>query len=402
MKKKKLLVKVGVSFFALTLFATICLMGFTDESDAKTLKIGAVWGLTGPGSEIQIIMSQGEELCRDWINAKGGVTVKGEKYQIELITEDVKGTPDGAVTSANKLVHQDKVKFVTGLTVPFLAEAVASVTEPNKIAYWASTFDTMTPKNAYSVSAYTTYVSYKPLLYDYLQKTYPNLKKVAMTEILDPIVQRVAAVGREEIKKRGLTYVGNVQYPFGSQDYYNVLNKVLTYKPEILDINLEWPGGAGALAKQARELGFNGPIMGNSPWDPIFVRDKIGSKEYATDMFFPSFEAASAGADIPPMAKTIIKQWTDKHKTPCIIEVFRGWDPLYTLVQAIEAAQSLDPTDVIKTFEKMKTVDTSQGVSKIGGLKTYGYNHMTLQPCPLTRLNKGQIEFLGWNEIVVP
>src|SRR4030042_1073021 len=288
MKKKKLLVKVGVSFFALTLFATICLMGFTDESDAKTLKIGAVWGLTGPGSEIQIIMSQGEELCRDWINAKGGVTVKGEKYQIELITEDVKGTPDGAVTSANKLVHQDKVKFVTGLTVPFLAEAVASVTEPNKIAYWASTFDTMTPKNAYSVSAYTTYVSYKPIIYDYLQKTYPNLKKVAMTEILDPIVQRVAAVGREEIKKRGLTYVGNVQYPFGSQDYYNVLNKVLTYKPEILDINLEWPGGAGALAKQARELGFNGPIMGNSPWDPIFVRDKIGSKEYATDRFSPS------------------------------------------------------------------------------------------------------------------
>ncbi len=59
MKKEKLLVKVGVSFFALTLFATICLMGFTDESDAKTLKIGAVWGLTGPGSEIQIIMSQG-------------------------------------------------------------------------------------------------------------------------------------------------------------------------------------------------------------------------------------------------------------------------------------------------------------------------------------------------------
>ena len=395
MKKSRVLMKARVVLLTCALFTLVGLAATVGRSEAKTIKIGAVWGLTGPGSEIQIIMSRGAELCRDWINAKGGVTVKGEKYQIELVTEDVKGTPDGAVTATNKLVHQDQVKFVIGLTVPFLAEAVASVTEPNKIAYWASTFDTMTPKNAYSVSAYTTYVSYKPILYDYLQKAYPNLRKIAMTEIQDPIVQRTAAVGRDEIKKRGLVYVGNVQYPFGSQDYYNVLNKVLSYKPEVLDINLEFPGGAGALAKQARELGFTGPIVGNSPWDPIFVRDKIGSKEYATDMFWPSFEAKSAGSDVPPMAKTIIKQWDDKYKTPCIIEVFRGWDPLYTLVQAIEAAQSLDPTDVIKTFEKMKSVDTSQGVSKIGGLKTYGHNHMTLQPCPLTRLNNGQIESWG-------
>ena len=402
MEKRRILRKTGVVLLACMLLITIGVIGSASRSEAKSLKIGSVWGLTGPGSEIQIIMSRGAELCRDWINAKGGVTVKGEKYQIELITEDVKGTPDGSVTAANKLVHQDKVKFVIGLTVPFLAEGVASVTEPNKVAYWASTFDTMTAKNAYSVSAYTTYTSYQTILFDYLQKTYPNAKKVAMTEILDPIVQRVAAVGRDEIKKRGMSYVGNVQYPFGAQDYYNVLNKVLTYKPDVLDINLEWPGGAGLLAKQARELGFTGPIMGASPWDPIFVRDKIGSAEYATDMFFPSFEMTSAGADVPPMANTISKLWTDKYKTPCIIEVFRGWDPLYTLVQAIEAAKSLDPTDVIKTFEKMKSVDTSQGVSKIGGLKTYGVNHMTLQPCPLTRLNKGKIEFLGWKEIVIP
>lgn len=402
MEKTRVLKKAGAVLLGCAMLFAISAVGVVGSSEAKTIKVGAVWGLTGPGSEAQIMMSRGEELCRDWINAKGGVEVKGEKYQIELITEDIKGTPDGAITAANKLVHQDKVKFITGLTVPFLCEAVASVTEPNKIAYWASTFDTMTPKNAYSVSAYTTYLSYKPILYDWLQKTYPTLKKVAMTENLDPIAQKLADVGRAEIKKRGLAYVGNVQYPFGSQDYYNILNKVLSYKPEVLDINLEFPGGAGALAKQARELGFKGPIIGGAPWDPTFVRNRIGSKEYATDMVIPSFEAESAGNNVPPLGKEIIKLWLDKYKSHWQIEVFRGWDPLYTLVQAIKAAQSLDPTDVIKAFEKMKSIDTSQGLSKIGGLKTYGHNHMTLQPCPLTRLNNGQIEFLGWREIVVP
>jgi branched-chain amino acid transport system substrate-binding protein len=193
------------------------------------------------------------------------------------------------------------------------------------------------------------------------------VKKVAFTQLDEPAVQQAADAARTEMKKYGIKDVGFVKYPFGTQDYYSVLNKVLTFSPDALDINMEFPGGAAALVKQARELGFTGPVLGNSPWDPVFVRDKIGSAQYATDFLIPAFEAVSAVAELPPLTKTIMKLWNDTYKVPFVSDSLTGWDPLYALVQAIEAAQSLEPADVIKAFQKMKTIGSSAGPAKVGG-----------------------------------
>jgi branched-chain amino acid transport system substrate-binding protein len=402
MKTKKLLARISVIFFVLALLTSIGPLGLVQESEAKTLKIGSVWGLTGPGSEFGLLAKNGEALCKDWINAKGGITVKGEKYLIEIVTEDIKATAEGAVTAANKLVYQDKVKFILGLAAPFQVDAVASVTEPNKVAYFAAIHDNVSPRTPYTVSAMYGYGSPKPVVYDYLHKTYPLVKKVAFTEIDEPAVQKAADAARAEIKKLGLTDVGNVKYPFGTQDYYAILNKVLTYKPDALDINMEFPGGAAAIAKQARELGFTGPILGNSPWDPVFVRDKIGSKEYATDFVIPAFEPVSAAADLPAITKKIVQLWVDTYKVPFVADSLHGWDPVQELAQAIEAAQSFDSGDVIKAFQKMKTIECSVGSAKVGGLKTYGINNMVVQPCPLTVLKNGEVKFVGFMPLNIP
>jgi len=380
----------------LALVALTLLLGLGSKSEAKTLKIGSIYSLTGPGSEVNILMEKGVVLCKDWINAKGGITVKGEKYLIDIVSEDDKGSAEGAVTAATKLVQADKLKFVLGQTTPFLVESIASVTEPNKVVYFASDHDTLSKDYPYTISAYFAYSTPKPILYDYLVKTYPKVKKVAITEIDEPSVARAANVARKELKKRGLEDVGGQKYPFGPQDYYPILNKVLTLKPDAIDMNMEFPQGAATLVKQARELGFTGPILGNSPWDPAFVRDAIGKKEYASDFIFPTFEPKSAAASLPPITSEIVKLWTDTYKIPFDIGALRGWDPLWTMLQAIEAAQSFEPGDVIKAFEKMKNIKTGVGTAKIGGLATFGINHMVCTPCPLTRIENGNVQFIGW------
>lgn len=402
MKKRMGSAHVMAAILACAVFALVCTAGVAQAAGTKTIKIGSVWGLTGPGSEFGLLAQRGETLCKNWINAKGGITVKGEKYQIEIISEDIKATAEGAVTAANKLVHQDKVKFIVGLAAPFQVDAVDSVTEPNKVVYFASIHDNMSAKTPYTASAMYGYAGPKPVVYEYLHKTYPSVKKVAFTEIDEPAVQKAAAAARAEMKKLGMTDAGSVKYPFGTQDYYAILNKVMTFNADALDINMEFPGGAAAIVKQIRELGFTGPIVGNSPWDPVFVRDKIGSKEYATDVIIPAFEPVSAAAALPPILKTILQLWNDTYKVPFVSDSLHGWDPIYEVAQAIEAAQSFEPGDVIKAFQKMKTIDTSVGPSKVGGLKTYGINNMVVQLCPLTRIENGQVEFVGWRPLSIP
>jgi branched-chain amino acid transport system substrate-binding protein len=129
--------------------------------------------MSGPGSEFGLLAERGQTLCKNWINSKGGITVKGEKYQIEVISEDIKAVAEGAVTAANKLVHQDKVKFIVGLAAPFQVNAVASVTDPNKIAYFAGIHD-VSPRTPFTVSAKYGYAAPKLVMYEYLHKAIPQ------------------------------------------------------------------------------------------------------------------------------------------------------------------------------------------------------------------------------------
>ena len=76
-----------------------------------------------------------------------------------------------------------------------------------------------------------------------------------------------------------------------------------------------------------------------------------------------------------------------------------GFQAIYVLVQAIEKAQSLDPTVIKGSWEKMKAIDTVYGPGRMGGLKTYGINHTVCHPCPIQALQDGQVKWVKWVDV---
>ena len=74
----------------------------------------------------------------------------------------------------------------------------------------------------------------------------------------------------------------------------------------------------------------------------------------------------------------------------------RGFDPTWWMIQAIEKAQSLDPTDVAKTWAKMDRIEATTGIGKMGGQQSYGINHVGVIPFAITRMVKGELEHVGW------
>ena len=144
----------------------------------KTLKVGVIWGLTGPGSQQQLVWKDAVLLCADYINQKGGVTVKGEKYRIQCVVADNKNSPAGSVDAATKLVHQGKVKFILGLVVPVQIEGVMSVTEPNKVVYVSMRTDIVRPDKPYFFCAAYSYAAPLPGLYQVIREKYPSVKSV--------------------------------------------------------------------------------------------------------------------------------------------------------------------------------------------------------------------------------
>src|SRR5437773_2207842 len=78
---------------------------------AEPVKIGMVMPFSGPAAAYGLEARQGAELAVEEINASGGIL--GGR-QLQLVFEDDKGTPQGAVGATQKQISVNKVDAVLG------------------------------------------------------------------------------------------------------------------------------------------------------------------------------------------------------------------------------------------------------------------------------------------------
>lgn len=361
------------------------------QPQAKVLKIGVIFGLTGPGSQHQLMERDSAQLAADWINEKGGITVKGEKYQLQLIVEDNKMTPPGSIDAATKLVDQDKVKFIVGSVIPVQVDAIASVTEKSKVLYCAVRTDIVHPDRPYTFTSNYGFAAPVPFLYEVLLEKYPGIKTMGFMLGDEPGARAVTELSRNVAQGRGLTLLEPVVHPFETSDYYPSWTKMIAMKPDAVDNGLKLPDNTANCQKQGRELGYKGPMIAAIPGDPDLLLNMIGG-QFATDFIYASQDPYAA--DAPPMVKEIVKRYEAKYKTRFDVDGLEAWDAVWCVAQAIEKAQSLDTTDVKNAWESLQTIETARGAAKMGGAKTFGINHMVFNPCPISRFKDGKLEFV--------
>lgn len=384
-------IAIGVVLLALTVVFAAPAQGQT--SKGKTIKVGAVIALTGPGSETERDGRDGVLMAADWLNKKGGVSIKGEKYIVEIMLEDSKQSIDGAVTATTKLVTRDEVKFILGYARPDLAIAVHSITEPAKVIkvphFGAGLPPVMSAKTPYTFRAVPCGAEAIPPNYDYTLQSFPNTKTVAIISDDSPGGKFFAGVSQNVAKARGLTVVFSELYPFGMEDYYPLWTKIIAAKPDAVDAGVGFMQTQASILKQGRELRYSGPIFSIGGNDLYDMRNAVG-KDFADNYYNTTIDTRSQ--DLPPVLKEIRKLAGGTLKMSQTV----GWDSLWCLVQAIERAQSLDTSEVAATWEKMSSIETAFGMGHLGGLKTYGINHLVVRPLPITKLEKGNVKFVGW------
>jgi ABC-type branched-subunit amino acid transport system substrate-binding protein len=143
-------------------------------------------------------------------------------------------------------------------------------------------------------------------------------------------------------------------------------------------------------------MGFKGPMFAPSASGDIYLVKAIVGENFAHDIFFLDDDLKDP--NMPSSIKEVAARIKEKYGVEVTSAHCMGWEALYCLTQAIEAAQSLDPTVVAKTWEKMKKIDTLYGAGKMGGLKDFGINHVVMKPRPVTCLDKGKVKFLKFIE----
>jgi len=375
----------------------------TTPAPAKVIKIGSVLGLTGPGSIHELMGKDIEFMFIDWINnEKGGVNIKGENYKVELVYEDGHWDAANCVTATTKLVHQENCKFIVGGVVPILIEGMSTVTEKASVMLIGIRSTVIWPDKPMTFYANYPFPATTVEVYKAVLEANPGMKTVGYLAE-DEDGGRATAEADSMIAKTvfGLEPLPVVLHPFESTEYMPEWNKLIMMKPDGVDTGLKMPQNQANSLKQGRQSGYTGPIFAPVPGSPL-VLAALAGKEFADNYTWNSYNPYDP-VNTPPMVQELVKKWDATHNDPFDPDGTEFWDAMWTTVQAIEAAQSLDPKEVAAAWEAKENWETARGAARLGGAEPpWGIKHIVFGPASVCRIEKGETHFIKWFDSWMP
>ena len=382
----KRLVPIAFSVLLVALCAFVAIQGAYAAPAEKTLKIAVMSSLTGMMSAGYKDISESVKPTEKFINDRGGVTVNGEKYRVELIVYDDQSSPPGAVAAANKVV-QDNIKFL--LAPMFMPSnlAIAPITERAKIIRVQATtsgVEQYGPKNKFMFASSLTICTI-PAIYDFLTKNYPKAKRIARLVPDDPGAKAFNDYDVKEAQKRGCEVVFDEPFKIGIEDFYPLLTKALEKKPDALDMGFSILPWARGFITQARELGFNGPIYAPAFVGDVNLLNGLLNAKSAHDFFQGAADVLSPKMTplIKDFRKVVEKELGVKFNMDHTIVIEGAWP----LLQVIAKAGTVTDTEkVVDTWEKMTSIESIYGKSRMGGEKIIGNNHLVMRPALISRI----------------
>ncbi|MCY4583915.1 MAG: ABC transporter substrate-binding protein [Chloroflexi bacterium] len=245
-----------VALVCLLLIPALLVAACGDDGSDEPLKIGVMESLTGPGETYGTVSSQAKQLAVDEINAAGGINGR----MIELIVQDSKCSAQDAITAYNKLTGVDGVKIILGTSCSGAMLGAAPLAEADGVVLFSglATNPDIAEAGDY---IFRTAMSDAQLGIDTGNLLWADgIRTLAtITEATD-YAEGVRRSSVARFESLGGQVVGEERYPPDTTDFRTQLTKLIGATPDALHIAAQAEFSGGTIVKQARELGFDGPI----------------------------------------------------------------------------------------------------------------------------------------------
>ena len=348
-----------VSALALAVIIAFGIAGCGGDKPASTggatsaggsAKIGVIAYLSGGGAAYGEAIRQGLELARDEINAQG-------KVKIELAFEDSKGEKNEAINAANKLIHKDNVVAIIGPTLsgemfaagPIANQSGVPVMGTSTTAEGVTDIGDYIFRNALPESLAIPHAVKKA-------KDRFNLKQVAVmySNNNDWAVSGFKTF-EKSLKDNGIETLTVETFADKDTDFSAQLTKIATMKPDALVVASLYQEAA-LIAKKARELGINVPIVGNNGFNsPQFIKaaGKTADGSVMASPWFPGKDDATV--------KKFVASYKEKYKKDPDQFAAQAYDALKIMAVALEKSGST--TDRKKLRDSLAAIKDFPGVT---------------------------------------
>jgi branched-chain amino acid transport system substrate-binding protein len=334
----------------------------------NVVRIGAALPLTGGLVHEGKLQHDGYELWKDAVNEKGGISVGGKKYRVDIKYYDYKSDTPTSARLVEKLITEDGIRFIFGPFGSGATTASSAVTERYNAVLMAP-----------SASAEEVYGrGYKYLfgilvpssatwedMFDLLLKQNPRPATAAIVARNDLFPLSVGNAAKASAEKRGLKVAYFEKYPVGATDFSSLLIQVKNLAPDVF-VATGYTQDLILITKQARELKVNAKIMAQTA-GPAYQDYTDALKDTANYVLTPVWWTPNLAWKDPLLgaAGDYAKQFQQKYKyLPDYVSAASSACGV-VLQMAMEQAQSLDPPKVRDAIAR-STFNTFYGPIRFG------------------------------------
>jgi branched-chain amino acid transport system substrate-binding protein len=327
----------------------VALMLWPVSSNAKPIKIGAMFVASGPMGGYGKHGGQAIQMAVDEINRSGGIL--GRK--MEAMVEDTKLNKDVALGLAKKFIAEDKVDFLMGPTSSGIATALSAMARDNKkililtqaaadeltgVDFHPYVFSTLSNAmmHARSGAYFMATMPYKRYMciapdYSYGHSSWDSFK-AKLTEL------------RPDVE-----IVGELFPKFLSKDYADYINKINEAKPDAVWSPL-WGSDAVNFIKQALPTGmfknikFAFPVAGALEVLVPMGKDMPEGVYVSSRYFFNSPDSS--------LNQKFVKSYYERFKEYPDYMAGETYAGVQFIKAAVERARTTDPVKLIKAVER--------------------------------------------------
>jgi branched-chain amino acid transport system substrate-binding protein len=349
--------------FVLSLFAFLGPSAARAEAP-RTIRIGAVYPLSGNIASTGLDCRRGAELAVDIINGKydldlplarteGLPNLGGAK--IELVFGDTKGEPKNGIAEVERLVSQDKVVGIIGAYQSSVTKTASQATERLGIPYVCS--DSSSPTLTQSGYKYFFRASPHDALFardqfNFLKDMEKKGQKVQTIAVLYENTEFGSNVGKEVVKlaqEYGYKIVENISYTANATDVTSEVGRLIQAKPDVL-MHASYITDAILFTKTFREMKFQ----------PKAIMTFAG---YIEPAYLPAVKSDGNGVVVrstfaldlarsKPLVAKVNELFRKKYGMDMSENAARSFTAPFVLADAINRARTTEPEAVVKAIQE--------------------------------------------------
>jgi branched-chain amino acid transport system substrate-binding protein len=360
-ERKVFMGKQLVKVIAICVFAiALVISGAVKAADAPTVKVGAIFAVTGGASNLGAPEAKTAEMFVEKINQAGGVN----GHKIELIVKDSGSKPENAISLAKQLIDEEKVLAIIGPSTSGETMAIKNICQEGNtiLLSCAAAEDIVNP-----VASYVFKTPQKDS--DAVRRIFQVMKAKGITKIgVITSNDGFGVAGGKQLAKlaelAGVTIAISEAYDKQETDLTGILTKVKGQNVQAV-VNWSIVPAQGLVAKNMKQIGLDVPLFQSHGYGNIKYVQAGG--EAANGTIFPCGRLLIAEIlpDNHPQKAVLVgykKDYESKFKEDASTFGGHGYDALLILVEGIKKAKSIDREKVRDAIENLKGIVGTAGV----------------------------------------